>query len=93
MRNELNNLVPFDDLHWDSKSNSYQILSPSDLDNVVKACVGAGLEDAKDILRVVREYENTRCGELMFDQFFAGRIGICGFSEEGSPIFEPRADS
>ena len=55
--------------------------------------MNAGLEDSKDILKVVREYENTRCGELMFDQFFAGRISICAFSEEGSPIFESRRDS
>ena len=93
MRSELNNLVPFDNLHWDSESNSNQILSPSDLDNVIKACMNAGLEDSKDILKVVREYENTRCGELMFDQFFAGRISICAVSEEGSPIFESRRDS
>lgn len=89
MRGELNRLVPADEMHWDEDSNSYQVLSKLQIDNIIKACMSVGMEDPKNILKVVREYERVRCGELLFEQFFSGRIGICGFDEAGSPIFDP----
>jgi len=88
MRRELNSLVPADELHWDESSNSYQVLSRNQIDEVIGTCLSGGIEDPKSILKVVREYERVRCGELLFEQFFAGRIGICGFDEEGSPVFD-----
>lgn len=88
MQVELNRLVPADELHWDESSNSYQVLSPEQVDDIIGACMSGGMENPKSILKVVREYERVRCGELLFEQFFAGRVGICGFDESGSPIFD-----
>lgn len=93
MRGELNRLVPADEMHWDESSNSYQVLSQTQVDEIIRACMGVGMEDSKSILKVVREYEKVRCGELLFEQFFAGRIGICGFDDSGSPIFDSSSPS
>jgi hypothetical protein len=86
----MNNFVPMDDLNWNDASKSYQILSSDDQNEIIKACLSFGIEDPKDIAKVVREYETVRGGLLIFKNFVAGRLGICGFDADDSPIFETR---
>jgi len=89
MRKGLNDLVPVDDLHWDSETGTYAVISKEQAEEVVRACFMIGMEDPKDILKVIREYEVVNGGNLLFKQFLSGRIGINGFDESGSPVFEP----
>lgn len=88
MRSELNNFVPMDDLNWSEISGSYGILSDDEQQEVIKACVATGINNPKDIAKVLREYETVRGGVLLFKNFMQGRLGICGFDSSGSPIFE-----
>jgi hypothetical protein len=88
MREGTNSLVPLDELHWDPMTKSYRILSTDEVDDLIKACMAAGMEDTKSIVKVIKEYERVRSGKLLFDQFLAGRIGICDFDKNGSPVFD-----
>lgn len=88
MRPDLNNFVPADELHWNESSNTYNILSQKEQEEIIGACLVAGVEKPADIIKVVREYEAVKGGALLFDQFLSGRLGICGFDESDSPIFE-----
>lgn len=85
----MNDLVPPDELHWDDESKSFGILSKSETEELIEACFRTGLKKSRDILKVVREYETVRSGQLLFKQFMSGGVGIYGFDEAGSPIFEP----
>lgn len=90
----MNGLVPPDQLHWNEDVKSYTLLSKKETDDLIEACFRTGLKDIKDILKVVKEYENIRSGQLLFDQLLAGNIGIYDFDEDGSPVFESiRKDS
>jgi len=89
MMPHLNDFVPMDDLNWNEASKSYRILSEEEQENVIRACVKSGIESPLDIAKVVREYETVRGGALIFKNFMAGRLGICGFDKSDSPIFEP----
>lgn len=84
----MNGLVPPDQLHWNEDVKSYTLLSKKETDSLIEACFRTGLKDVKDILKVVKEYEKIRSGQLLFDQFLAGNIGIYDFDEDGSPAFE-----
>lgn len=90
MRSDMNDFVPMDDLNWNPASRSFQILSDDDQRDIIEACVSSGMKNPKDIVRVVREYETVKGGTLLFKNFVAGRLGICGFDDDGSPIFESR---
>lgn len=84
----MNGLVPPDQLYWNEDVNSYTLLSKKETDNLVEACFRTGLNAVQDILKVIKEYEKIRSGQLLFDQFLAGNIGIYEFDEDGSPVFE-----
>jgi hypothetical protein len=84
----MNGLVPPDQLHWNEDLNCYTIISQKETDDLIEACFRTGLRDAGDIARVVKEYEKVRSGQLLFDQFLAGNIGIYEFEGDGSPVFE-----
>jgi hypothetical protein len=84
----MNGLVPPDQLHWNEDLNCYTIISRKETDDLIEACFRTGLRKADDIVRVVKEYEKVRSGQLLFDQFLAGNIGIYEFEGDGSPVFE-----
>jgi hypothetical protein len=64
------------------------------MDEVIEACFRTGINDTKKILKVVKEYEKMKSGQLLFEQFLSGNIGIYDFEEDGSPVFESiRQDS
>lgn len=84
----MNGLVPPDQLHWNEDVKLYTLLSKKETDNLVEACFRTGLNKVQEILKVVNEYEKIRSGQLLFDQFLAGNIGIYEFDDDGSPIFE-----
>lgn len=93
-KRRMNALVPPDQLHWSAEMNSYTLLSKKETEDLIGACLRTGLEDIKEIMKVVIEYEKVRSGQLLFDQLLAGNIGIYEFDEEGSPVFESiRKDS
>lgn len=93
MRSGLNELVPADDLHWNDDDKCFGILSKKETDDLILACMKAGLDDPRDILKVVKEYEFVRAGNLLFGRFMNGSIGISGFDESGSPIFASERNS
>ena len=84
----MNGLVPPDQLHWNEDLNCYTIISKKETDDLIEACFRTGLRDAGDIVKVVKEYEKVRSGQLLFDQFLAGNIGVYEFEGDGSPVFE-----
>lgn len=84
----MNGLVPPDQLHWNEDAKVYTLLSQKEMDTLIEACFRTGLTKEKDIVKVVHEYEKVRSGQLLFDQFLSGNIGVYEFSEDGSPIFE-----
>jgi len=85
----LNDLVPKDELNWDEDTGAYTILSKSQMDSLIHACLRVGMKNPKDILKVIREYENIRSGELLFNGFLSGKLGVYEFSPEGNAVFEP----
>lgn len=85
----LNELVPKDELNWDEETGAYTILSKSQRDNLIQACLRVGMKKPKDILKVIREYENVKSGELLFSGFLSGKLGIYEFSPDGNAVFEP----
>lgn len=85
----LNDLVPRDELHWDSQTDTYSILSKEQTSDVIRACVRVGMEDERDIIKVIEEYERVRSGQMLFKRFLEGSIGIYEFEKDGSPVFEP----
>lgn len=85
----MNEMVPLDDLHWDRENKRFNILSPEDTKKVLKSCVRDGVDNPADILKVVNEYEVMRAGILIYERFFSGAVRVCGFEEDGSPVFEP----
>lgn len=89
MAGGLNELVPKDELNWDPDTNDYTILSKTQVDNVMQACLRVGMKRPKDILKVLNEYENIRAGELLFNGFLSGKLGVYEFSPDGSAVFEP----
>lgn len=91
MMRELNELVPADDLHWDAEAKCFGIISKKETDAIVRACMRSGMEEPRDILKVVNEYEVIRAGNLLFNRFISGSISISGFDESGSPIFESKS--
>lgn len=93
MSGGLNQLVPQDELHWDSDTNTYNILSKDETAKVIRACVRVGMTNEKEIIKVLEEYERVRSGELLFKRFLNGSIGVYDFDAEGSPIFEPVRES
>ena len=84
----MNGLVPPDQLHWNEDLKAYTLLSVKETETLIEACFRTGITDQKDIVKVVQEYEKVRSGQLLFDQFLSGNIGIYDFEEDGSPIFE-----
>lgn len=89
MSGGLNELVPRDELHWDSETNTYSILSKNETSEVIRACVRVGMTKEKEIIKVIEEYERVRSGQLLFRRFLSGSIGVYDFDEENCPIFEP----
>jgi hypothetical protein len=84
----MNGLVPPDQLHWSAELKCYTIISRREMDDLIEACFRTGMREASEIVKVVKEYERVRSGQLLFDQFLAGNIGVYEFEEDGSPIFE-----
>jgi len=84
----MNALVPLDQLHWNEDTKSFGVLSKSQTDEVIEACVRIGLREPGQISNVLSEYERVMSGQLLFGQFLSGNLGIYEFDEEGSPIFE-----
>lgn len=90
MRNGMNEMVPLDDLHWDRESKRFNILSPEDTKKVLRSCVRDGVDNPADILKVVNEYEVMRAGMLIYERFFSGAVRVCGFEDDGTPVFEAK---
>lgn len=84
----LTDIIPLDDLHWDSSSKSFQVLSETQVANIVEACYRIGMIDSYEIRKVIKEYEQVKCGNLFFKHFINGNLAIYEF-HKGIPQFEP----
>ena len=86
----LNNLIPADDLHWDEFQNRYVSLSDDETNKIVSTCLENGITELEDVTKVVNWCGTIRIGQILWKNFIMGSVDICGFDENGEPIFSTK---
>lgn len=88
----INNIIPADDLHWDSNEQRYVSLSDEETQEIVTKCVESGMTDLQDVYKFVQWCGYIRVGEILMKNFLSGSLKINGFDEEGMPYFGPNKE-
>jgi hypothetical protein len=83
----LNNLIPADDLHWDTYEKKYVSLSDDETNEIVSACLKNGITELEDVTKVVNWCGSIRIGQILWKNFITGSVDICGFDDAGEPMF------
>jgi hypothetical protein len=89
----MNSLVPSDQLQWNEDTKSFGLMSKAQVEELIEACLRVGIKDSSKILKILAEYEDVLSGQVLFNQFLSGNLGIYEFDEGGSPVFEPIRES
>lgn len=87
----INNLVPADDLHWDSVENKYVSLSDEETREIISACMEQGITELEDVFAMVSWCGTIRIGQILWKNFLNGSVQIAGF-EGGEPLFSAKKD-
>jgi hypothetical protein len=90
-KNIINNVVPADDLHWDSMENKYVSLSEEETKEIISACIEQGITELEDVFAMVSWCGTIRIGQILWKNFLSGSVKISGF-DNGEPLFSARKD-
>jgi hypothetical protein len=88
----LNNLIPADDLHWDEDQRKYVSLSEEETKEIVLACLNQGMTELAEVFKVVSWCGQVRIGQILWKNFMMGSVDICGFDENGEPLFTKKGN-
>lgn len=84
----INNIIPADDLHWCEEEGKYVSLAREEVDEILASCLSRGIDDLKDIMKVVSWCGNIRVGQILWKNFLSGSVSITGFDGD-EPRFGP----
>lgn len=84
----INNIIPADDLHWDSTENKYVSLSEQEVQEVIGRCLEQGITDLDQVYKVIQWCGIIRVGQLLWKNFLLGSLEISGFDKMNEPIFK-----
>lgn len=87
----INNIIPADDLHWDSTENRYVSLSEEETQDIIKACIEQGITELDKIFKIVSWCGTIRVGQLLWKNFLMGSVKISGIDGD-EPLFAPRKE-
>lgn len=89
----INNIIPADDLHWCDDEKRYVSLSAEEINEIILRCVDQGMNELKDIHRVIQWCGNVRVGQLLWKNFLLGSVNISGFDKDSEPRFTPNREN
>lgn len=90
-KNIINNVIPADDLHWDSLENKYVSLSEEETKEIISACIEQGITDLEEVYAMISWCGTIRIGQILWKNFLSGSVKINGF-EGDEPLFSARKD-
>ena len=89
MSKELNNLLPFDELHWNEEEGKFVALSEEKMDALIDKCLESGVEDLSEVLKVIRWAEKITVGQILLKRLIRGEIVVGTSDEDDIPRFHP----
>ena len=85
------NIIPFDELHWDEEEKQWRCLSDDDIVGVIDACQKSGYVDLNSIFKVMRWAEEQRVGTILLRMFLSGQLNVnVGDKEDDEVSFEKK---
>lgn len=80
---EINNFIPFDDLHWDEYEQKYRALSDEELNTILLDCVqNLGIVDTDTLHKIIENFTILKTSKLIFDKYMSGKILIDSLKQE-----------